>query len=119
MFALMRDRGRVMLKWVENASSNSRQEMWVLTTQPSFEMKTRAMFGRLKAFDVKHDGLLASGRSRRSLRSVEESFSDFDDPSSQPGNSPSRSMLRRDLQLTIVPNGGRQIKFPKPNQACG
>src|SRR5271166_6887424 len=102
MFALMRDRGRVMLKWVENASSNSGQEMWVLTTQPSFEMETRAMFGRLlsrlMAFDVKHDDL-RSGRSRRSLRSVEESFSDFDDPSSQPGNSPSGSMLRRDLPL--------------------
>jgi hypothetical protein len=70
--------------------------MWGLTTQPSFEMETRAMFGRLlsrlMAFDVKHDGLLASGRSRRSFRSVEESFSDFDDPSLQPGNSPSGSM---------------------------
>src|SRR5271165_4007394 len=75
--------------------------MWVLTTQPSFEMETRAMFGRLMAIDVKHDDLLASGRSRRSLRSVEKSFSDFDDPSSQPGNSPSESMLRRDLQLKL------------------
>ncbi|MGO9811636.1 MAG: hypothetical protein ACLP53_12790 [Isosphaeraceae bacterium] len=67
-----------------------------MTTQPSFEMETRAMFGRLlrrlMAFDVKHNGLLASGRSRRSLRSVEESFSDFDDPSLQPGNSSSGSM---------------------------
>src|SRR5208337_1183202 len=56
----------------------------VLTTQPSFEMETRAIFGRLLsrlmafdvkhlAFDVKHDDLLASGRCRRSLRSVEES----------------------------------------------
>ena len=68
------------------------------------------MFGRLlsrlmaidvkhMAIDVKHNDLLAG--SRRSLRSVEESFSDFDDPSSQPGNSPSGSMLRRDLLLTL------------------
>src|SRR5208337_2658398 len=41
----------------------------------------------------------ASGRIRRSLRSVEESFSDFDDPSLQPGNSPSGSKLKRDLPL--------------------
>ena len=98
--------------------------MWGLTTQPSFEMETCAMFGRLlsrlMAFDVKHDGLLASGSSRRSLRSVEEAFSDFDDPSSQPGNSPIGIYVEKRLATHFHCTKRRPtIKLPEPDQAYG